>query len=566
MRTRQLLPLGAVALAVVQWLPAAAVTFESGGIKGSFDSTITTGIGVRLQNPKCSLIGDPSVCAGADVFSWSNGDDGNLNYRKGDLFATYLKGNHELLLKLPDDWTFLGRVSWLADGKADDTARTPLSRDTKREIVRNVRLLDLWAGKGLQLGEQRANVRLGNQFLNWGESLFLPGGINASNPVDYQRLQQPGTQLKEAFLPVPTLSATMGLGKGLTAEAYVQFDWKRSKLPPVGGYWSVVDIFDKGREPIYLGLDPAAAAAVGAPPFPAIPIAPDVKAKKSGQWGLALRWQPEGSAANFGFYALNYHDKTPNLQFVADGAQWRFLENRKLYGASMSIPVGNWAVGTELSYRPKDALALSSCYTPGLAGDNINGFYPGPCEQFVDSKRYQWHLTGLLSLTPGDHGAVLNLLRADGATLLAEAVVIHMPGVHALYNRTAPDGGAVQQLTAAGLWSWSNDGGATIYGAGTKTSAGVNFDFSWTYDGSLLPGWQVTPGLYYFHAVKGRTPTLFANFMQGARSVNLYLNVTQNPANWQFGMNVAKFWGGKTSFDQPLSDRAFFGAYLSRNF
>ena len=33
-----------------------------------------------------------------------------------------------------------------------------------------------------------------------------------------------------------------------------------------------------------------------------------------------------------------------------------------------------------------------------------------------------------------------------------------------------------------------------------------------------------------------------------------------------FAINYAKFWGGDTAFDQPLGDRDFVGAYLSRNF
>jgi hypothetical protein len=554
----------AAVLAITGSAPAAAFTFEREGIQGSLDSTITMGLGVRAGNPQCALVGDPTYCAAADPFGWGGGDDGNLNYRKGDPFAAYLKGNHELLISLPDDWKFLGRVSWLADARAGHTARTPLSDAARREIVRDLRLLDLWVGKSLQFGGQRVTLRLGNQFLNWGESLFLPGGINASNPFDYQRLSQPGTQLKEAFLPVPTASVSTTLGQGWSLEGYAQLRWKRTKVAPVGGYWSVADIYDRGREPIYLGPDPAAAA--GLPPSPTIPIAPDDEPRHGGQWGAALRWQPDGSAANFGFYAMNYHDKMPNLQFGAAGGQWRFLENRKLLGVSASVPVGNWAVGTELSYRPRDAVALSGCFTPGMAGDNVNGFYAGPCEQFIDSKRFQWHLTGLLSLTPGDHGGVLRLLGADNAMLLAEAVVVHMPGVRSVYSRRSPAGDAIQQLPAAGLWNWSHDGGATVHGAGTKTSAGINFDFSWTYDGSVLAGWQGTPGLYYFHALKGRTPTMMANFMQGARSANLYLNFTQNPASWQFGMNAARYWGGGASFDQPYGDRDFFGAYLSRNF
>ena len=61
-------------------------------------------------------------------------------------------------------------------------------------------------------------------------------------------------------------------------------------------------------------------------------------------------------------------------------------------------------------------------------------------------------------------------------------------------------------------------------------------------------------------------PNLAANFMEGARSANFILSFIKNPARWQFAVNYAKFWGGKASFDQPLGDRDFFGAYLSHNF
>ncbi len=558
-----------VALAgLVACTKAAGFTFESDGIRGNFDSTVTTGLGVRAGDPSCSRVGDPSFCADADVFGWANSDDGNLNYRKGDPFAAYVKGNHELLLTR-DDWKFLGRVNWLGDFKADDTARTPLSSDARAEIVHDVRVLDFWLGKTFQLGDKLANLRVGNQFLNWGESLFLPGGVNATNSVDIQRLSQPGTQLKEALLPAPMLSASTGLGRGFSLGGYYQFGWNRSKVAPVGGFWSVADVYDRGRQPIFLGLDPAASQALGAPPSPTIGFTRDDTPRDSGQFGFALRYQPEGSALNFGFYALNYHDKTPNLQFVngQSEAQWTFREDRKLYGVSVNFPLGNWAIGSELSYRPKDAMALSGCYNPGQAGDNIGGLAPtSTCQQFEDGKRYQWHLTGILSLTPGDHGTFLNLLGADTATLMAEAVVIRYPGLKQELTRTAADGALVSQLPAAGLWSWSRDGGASIHGAGNKTSWGYNFDFSWTYDGTLLPGWQVVPEVYFFHAVNGRTPNFVANFMEGAKSANFIVSFIKNPAEWQFAVNYAKWWGGAASFDQPYADRDYFGAYLSRNF
>ncbi|HMQ71189.1 MAG TPA: DUF1302 domain-containing protein [Rubrivivax sp.] len=570
-RTTRALRRTALAALAACGAAAQAFTFDAGGgVRGNFDSTITAGLGVRAGNPSCSLVGDLSYCDAADIFRWGSGDDGNLNYRSGDFFTGYIKGNHELFLNMPDGWKFLGRINWLHDAKADDTARTPLSSAAKGEIVNDVRVLDLWLGKTTDFGGgRRFSVRVGNQFLNWGESLFLPGGINSPNAIDIQRLSQPGLQLKEAFLAEPMINVSGSFGNGVSAEAYYQLRWNRTKFPPVGGYWSPVDLYDKGKQPIYLGPDPASAAALGEPEFPSIPFAADDEPSDSGQWGVALRWQPRGSSANWGFYALNYHDKLPNLRFIngQSEAQWTFLEDRKLYGASVSFPLGNWAIGTELSYRPKDAMALSSCFDPAMVGDNVAGFAPaGECHNYIDGKRWQMHVTGLLSLTPGDHGGFLDLLGADTATLLAEAVFIHYPDMKKVFLRNAPDGTPVAQLPAAGLWNWSDDGGVTVYGAGSKTSWGFNFDFSWVYDGSIIPGWQVTPGIYHFQALAGRTPNLAANFMKGARVTNFYLLVTQNPANWQIGMNYAVYGGGKNPFDQPLGDRDFFGMFVSRNF
>lgn len=557
-----------------------AASFETENFSGNFDVTLTAGLGMRLKDPSCSRIGDPSFCASADTGGWSNSDNGNLNYKKDSLFTEYVKGNQELLLKFPDSWKFFGRFTWLYDFKADDTVRTPLSTAAKNEIVNPVRLYDLWISKEISIGDNLARIRLGNQVISWGESLFLPGGINSTNQVDIQRLSQPGTPLKEVFLPAPMISVASGIGHGINIEAYYQFRWYGDRQPPVGAYWSVADIFQKGSQPIFLnptnfnigGLDPAAAAQTGQPQGFPINGLNDIKPKNSGQDGASVRYQPTGTNVNLGFYYLNYHDKTPVLNYADYGAsyQWSFLENRKLYGVSANFPLGDWAVGWELSYRPKDAVSLSGCYNPGGPLDaNTNAAPVQYCQAYIDQKRYQMHLTGLLSLTPGDYGRSLDLLGADTATLLAEAVGISYPNLQNQYVRTAADGTPVMQVPAAGYWTWTQNDptlGQIAAPAGTKNSWGYNFDFSWTYDGKLIPGWQVTPELYYFQAVSGRTPNFTANFMTGAKSANFIVTFTQNPANWVFGVNYAKWWGGKTPFDQPYADRGFIGGYLSRNF
>lgn len=594
-KTCSVLVSAAMALLGAASQSAHAFRFEAGDIQGSLDSTFTTGIGVRAQDPSCSLVGDPTTSCGgrANTAQWSAGDNGNLNYKKGDFFTAYLKGTHELLLKMPDGWKFMARGTWMHDFKADDTDRTELSNSAKRQIVDNARLLDLWVSKDFAVGGQDARVRLGNQVINWGESLFAIGGINATNALDFQRLLVPGTQLKEAVLPAPMLSIASSLGKGLNFEAYYQFRWNKTLYAPVGGYWSVADYYGEGRESVSFsgsnfnvtGRDQASllgrrsytaaqgdAAITANGDFPAT-VGRDIKPGNGGQYGVSMHWKPEGTTLDLGAYYLQYHDKTPVLNLVNGSTyRWEFLEERELYGLSANFPLGNWALGWELSYRPNDAVSLSACYHAGGALDaNTNLAAVRNCPQYEDNEKYQMHLTGMLQLTPGDHGAVLDLFGADTGFISLEGVVVQYPGVKANKRvRRNIDGVLVDQVPAAGYFIFldrSNPDAPIARGGGTETSWGYIVDANLNYDSSVIPGWQVIPGVTFVHAVKGDTPNFAVPYLEDAKAANFYVLFTQNAGQWQGGLNFATYFGGKSDpARQYYKDRDFFGAFLSRNF
>ena len=182
-------------------------TFETETLNGSFDSTITAGMGLRTESRGCNLInqGPTGHNAPSGCLAQSSGvaDQGDLNYDRGDMFTNYLKGTHELLLKMPEDITFMARGTWIRDFAATDTTgtlsfNTPesvgsngLSDDARDDLAFKARLLDLWVSKGFDVGGQRVRARLGNQVINWGESLFVAGGINNTNAYDYQALARP---------------------------------------------------------------------------------------------------------------------------------------------------------------------------------------------------------------------------------------------------------------------------------------------------------------------------------------------------------------------------------------
>lgn len=572
-----------LALASVCVPAAHAFQFEAGSIKGSFDTTLTLGFGQRVESQRCDHHGDQSTNCGAsaNTVQWGNADDGNLNYDSGDFFTTHLKGSHELLLSFPDDWKFMGRVGWLYDFVADETARTSLDSEAKRAVGRYARLYDLWVSKEFSVGDQRGRMRLGNQVVSWGESLFMVGGINSNVAMDLQRLSSPGVQLKEAFLPSPMLSVATGLGRGLNLEAYYQFQWKQYEFPPSGTYFSMGDTFDKGRDKL-LYFTPDAASRIRTPGDPlfgqslgaakaamlaageAFPVGKDDDPRDSGQYGISLKMRPEGWDLDLGLYYQRFHDKTPNFQYwnAQNNTKVYFLEDRELYGISANTSIGNWAVGAELSYRPKDAVATSVCLDPATGGlaavDECNGS--------IDKERYQFHLTGILSLTPSDHGWFLDLVGAQTGTFLGEAVAIAYPGVDSnkVFTRSR-NGVTYQQLPAAGAWTYLDSSGA-FKGVGDELSWGYMFDFSLTYDSSLIPGWQVIPGVFLSHAVKGNTPNFMANWMEGAKSANFYVLFNRNPATWQAGINYTKFWGGDMPVSAPFRDRDFIGGFISRNF
>src|SRR4051794_1653165 len=73
-----------------------AVTFETENVSGNFDSTVSLGLGVRAGSPTCGLIlqgaTGPGAPAGCLAPTSGLGDQGNLNYAKGDAFAAQLKG------------------------------------------------------------------------------------------------------------------------------------------------------------------------------------------------------------------------------------------------------------------------------------------------------------------------------------------------------------------------------------------------------------------------------------------------------------------------------------------
>ncbi len=285
---------------------ADALTFSAGEVDARLDLTLSVGGTYRLVSPQRDLYG---LANGGLQYS-VNADDGTLNYGKGWVSAPLL-ASADLELRYADSGAFF-RANGFYDyiNKDRERARRPLSEEAMDRVGSRFDLLDAYLWTNVRAGDRPVNLRLGRQVLNWGESTFIPNGINAINPVDVSKLRLPGSELRDAFLPVWMASVSAGLSENVTLEAFYQIRWKEVIIDPPGTYFSTNDFVGRGGDKVYLGF-----GAIGdGTPFGAIPRGEDIRPSNSGQFGVACRiFAPALNRSEFGLYFLKYHSRVPVL-------------------------------------------------------------------------------------------------------------------------------------------------------------------------------------------------------------------------------------------------------------
>ena len=285
--------------------PLAAFQFGSGDLTGNFDTTVSAGTLYRLSSADRDYYGT----ANGGLQNSVNADDGNLNYDAG-IVSTLFKASHDLQLKWNNASVF-ARGYYFWDTVANDTMRTILSEQAEKRVVKGAELLDLYIAAGFDLGAVPVDLRFGRQVLSLGESTFIPNGINVVNPVDLSKLRVPGAELKEAFLPVNMLKASIGLTENITIEPYWLLEFRRNELEPAGSYFSTNDFASRGGSTVWLGFggisDLTGASGTG---LGGIQRDLDREGDNYSQYGLSARVLA-GDGTEFGFYYANYHSRSP---------------------------------------------------------------------------------------------------------------------------------------------------------------------------------------------------------------------------------------------------------------
>ncbi|MCK2119954.1 DUF1302 domain-containing protein [Pseudomonas aeruginosa] len=315
--------------------------------------------------------------ASSELVAELNQDDGDRNFSRG-LVSNRVDLLSEMDVVYKDFGFRVSGAAWYDDiyNRSNDND-SPLTNnsvsvdhrhftdDTEKLHGRKAELLDAFVFGRFDAGGMPLTLRAGKHTLVYGETLFFgSNGIAAAQgPVDaVKALSVPNTQFKELLMPVSQISGLLQLNSQFSIGAYYQFEWEKTRLPGVGSYFSTVDVAGEGAESLFVA--------------PGVRFAHqgDIKAKDQGQGGVQLRWRPQDGDTEYGFYAVRYHDKTPQIYALPTIGTYRFVypENIKSYGASFSTVLGDVNVAGEASYR--DNMPLVSTAQSDLFGtaDNDN--------------------------------------------------------------------------------------------------------------------------------------------------------------------------------------------------
>ncbi|MFZ2289428.1 MAG: DUF1302 domain-containing protein [Halopseudomonas yangmingensis] len=628
---------------------ANAANFNIGDIEAQFDSQLSVGASWSMENPDKRFIHYQTAVNGKNMGGKAvarTSDDNRLNYKKGDAFSKIFRGVHDLELKYGDSGAFLRGKYWYDFETKDGSQRFyDISDKGRKPLVKSsgAALLDAFVYHNYFIGSNPGNIRLGRQVVSWGESTFIGNSINSINPIDVAAFRRPGAEIKEGLLPVEMLYLSQGITDKLSMEMFYQLKWHPSAIDNCGTFFGSDTLavgcndrlvvtgvdYPSGDPRLMTDGDPLLLNPLLAPAINALGLGvpasayivrarKDKEASDSGQWGVAFRYfVPELNDTEFGFYAMNYHSRTPFYSSVAgsylatssvmggmfagiipggagtaislnpsrpdglvqgiDGAMgpggyfFEYPEDIRLYGVSFQAYISGVSVGGELSYRPNMPMQINTgdqsraALVAALSADNTHrNLSPGVGTEFKGYERKELWQAQVTAVHYIDQ-----VLGASRLSLVGEAGVNYIGGLgdtikfgrDSLFGQSPyleSDVGAVPgDCAAVDAASRTGQNKAISWcendGFYTRWSSGYRVRAALEYS-NVFRGINLSPSIAWSHDVDGYGP----NFTEDAKSVSLGLNADY--ANkYNASISYTSFFDGKynTAVDRDFASVSF---------
>jgi hypothetical protein len=459
---------GAAMVVVCAGSAMAVELYRSDTFDARLDTTISSGLALRAEKRDDALIfkgNDPKhPSAGSTAGFYSNADDGDLNYDMGDIYSAAQKATIEIethqetgLDWMPSVKGFFRGVGFydFVGNDANNTQRTRLSHQARLRysvidggvVGAQWLFLDMYLNGTFNVADHAFNVRAGNQVMNWGESIFTGGGINATSAYDVTKLRIPGSELREALVPAPMIHIATDILPDLTLEAYYQIHWNRTNVDPTGSYWATSDLVGRGAEALMFGNDPGGTGLTAQQLMAqgrAIPKISDKTHPYRGQWGTALRYYSKPIFTEFGLYYLRYSSKVPAVGNTAifltsprpqpaPTAYFReYPDDIDTIGASFGSQVLNASFNGEVSYRWADPTAIVATGVALKQAILAGPMIPVSARGYQKAERVQAAVNLIQTFGPATRwfvGHLVELTGADSFSLTSELAVVLYPSL-----------------------------------------------------------------------------------------------------------------------------------------
>ncbi len=372
--------------------PAMAYEYQfDDGVTVQFINTLQYSV-LERTSPELSLFADSP-----------NTNDGDNNLRAG-----IVSNRFDLLTKLDVSFQNYGfdvsadsfydtvynqktqNIGSLTYNAASDPS-SKFTSATQTQAGRNIELRNLFVYGTQDVGGVPVTLRVGRLVNLFGEALFFAnnGIAYGTAPIDILRAESvPNTQAKDLFLPSGQALLTVQPTDTLTVTAYYQFEWVKYNFVPAGSYFSTVDLLDEGGQRLIASPSQQVAPGVATPGV-YFYRGRDQNGLSTGQFGIAVHYDPPSASYDLGFYALQYNDSEaqvyvrpnagpPKIIFSSPLAvdigtyNLVYADGVKIYGMSGSTTYGPVNYAGEISARTNEPLVSSVTVLPGEPANGTN--------------------------------------------------------------------------------------------------------------------------------------------------------------------------------------------------
>lgn len=371
----------ALVVAALGSVSAQASEFQVGEVAVTTQVTVSAGFGIRTQDRDERLICPQNYRGSRIGATTCNGDDGNLNFDKGDFVYAPVRAQGEITAEWRN-FTVYARGQALYDAVYDNgdfaeqggigNYRDLSGRQSSAAgnvSSHDYELMDFWVRGSFDVGDNQLIVRLGQQTINWGEAAVTPLSLAQVNSFDQAKLRVPGAEIRDALRSMPAALVTYEIGGGLSAEAFYQFDFRPSRTDAAGSFFSTTDIGGRGG----VGFGGSQDYDVTLPNAGGVSTPQGVAYDGSSDgenWGVAARYfSPELNNTEFGLYFANITARSPVPSFIVGSGDKYITQTELFTDPAIQARLVNGAVQNFIAANPgatpaQIAAAAAAASTP----------------------------------------------------------------------------------------------------------------------------------------------------------------------------------------------------------